>query len=146
MQKVSEYPALHINQHLLSLEECEEGQFHCLDGSGCVEPAWLCDGDGDCTDGSDERDCQSGAQQCDETTSFLCRDSSCISLDSICDGLEDCAGSEDEADCDNTVNRCDVDNGGCEQICVPTGTSWHCQCWPGYQLLTNLTCEGNWEF
>ena len=36
---------------------CAEGEFLCVDGMSCVSEAYLCDGDYDCADGSDELDC-----------------------------------------------------------------------------------------
>src|SRR5688500_14799719 len=36
------------------LAECEE--FKCTSG-GAIVPAWVCDGEGDCADGSDEAEC-----------------------------------------------------------------------------------------
>ena len=33
---------------------CEENQFLCLNGESCVNVDWMCDGDADCTDHSDE--------------------------------------------------------------------------------------------
>ena len=35
---------------------CSAGYFSCNDGN-CVELLWKCDGDDDCDDGSDERNC-----------------------------------------------------------------------------------------
>jgi hypothetical protein len=35
------------------------------------------------------------------------------------------------------VNECLTNNGGCEQVCVDTATSSHCECRPGYSLKTN---------
>jgi hypothetical protein len=36
---------------------CEPNEFKC-DNDRCVQKQWLCDGDDDCGDGSDERNCQ----------------------------------------------------------------------------------------
>ncbi|CAB1446180.1 unnamed protein product [Pleuronectes platessa] len=33
---------------------CDIGEFHCHDKSTCVPEAWLCDGEPDCPDDSDE--------------------------------------------------------------------------------------------
>ena len=38
------------------LLECQ-GKFTCHDGSDCITPAWVCDDDRDCKDGSDEAHC-----------------------------------------------------------------------------------------
>lgn len=35
---------------------CDVGEFHCLDKETCVPEAWLCDGESDCPDDSDESD------------------------------------------------------------------------------------------
>ncbi|MFD3745440.1 hypothetical protein [Nocardia sp. NPDC058633] len=35
---------------------CEQNEFSC-DNDRCVQRQWLCDGDDDCGDGSDERNC-----------------------------------------------------------------------------------------
>lgn len=36
---------------------CEPNEFRC-DNDRCVQKQWLCDGDDDCGDGTDERNCQ----------------------------------------------------------------------------------------
>lgn len=35
---------------------CDVGEFHCLDKETCIPEAWLCDGEPDCPDDSDETD------------------------------------------------------------------------------------------
>ncbi|KAI0213235.1 hypothetical protein LSAT2_001785 [Lamellibrachia satsuma] len=45
--------------------------------------------------------------------------------------------------CDNDVNECAVRNGGCEQTCVNTDSSFQCRCHSGFTLSDNkLSCEG----
>jgi len=36
---------------------CPDEFFTCADG-GCVQNSWVCDGDNDCEDGSDEVECR----------------------------------------------------------------------------------------
>lgn len=42
-----------------SAEEEGGGQFECEDGSGSIPQEWVCDGDEDCDDASDEAECSS---------------------------------------------------------------------------------------
>ena len=38
--------------------KCEPNEFRCANNQKCVSVAWVCDGDMDCDDGSDERNCR----------------------------------------------------------------------------------------
>lgn len=58
---------------------CDVGEFHCHDGETCVPEAWLCDGEPDCPDASDEtgESCKSDHSihphtECGAVASFSC--------------------------------------------------------------------------
>nr|CAD7449061.1 unnamed protein product [Timema bartmani] len=53
---------------------------------------WKCDGDTDCSDGSDEMNCN---ESCPENQ-FPCHNRQCISLSWRCDGDDDCGDGSDE--------------------------------------------------
>jgi hypothetical protein len=54
---------------------------------------WECDGDRDCTDGSDELNCN---ETCPEGE-FTCMNRECVSAAWRCDGDDDCGDGSDEA-------------------------------------------------
>lgn len=99
---------------------CPVGQLPCQSTTLCVEPYWLCDGDDDCGDGSDEqqlaceqRTCPPGAFRCP-------RSHRCIPGTWYCDGEDDCGdGSDEPADyCKSEQRTCfgdlfTCDNGNC---------------------------------
>ncbi|KAH7969378.1 hypothetical protein HPB52_017497 [Rhipicephalus sanguineus] len=41
-------------------EPCKADQFRCMDNGECIPMKWKCDGNEDCTDGSDEKKCTAG--------------------------------------------------------------------------------------
>uniref|UniRef100_A0A8B9TG81 EGF-like calcium-binding domain-containing protein n=1 Tax=Anas platyrhynchos TaxID=8839 RepID=A0A8B9TG81_ANAPL len=62
----------------------EESQFPCSNGEHCIPLLWKCDGDEDCSDGSDE-------------TEFTCSSGQCISKSFVCNGQGDCSDHSDES-------------------------------------------------
>nr|CAJ19121.1 vitellogenin receptor [Blattella germanica] len=73
-----------------------QGTFECHNGA-CISETKHCDGHVDCTDGSDEVDCNQVF--CKEPDWFRCRNGRCISSGMRCDDDDDCGDWSDEDDC-----------------------------------------------
>ncbi|KAG8233904.1 hypothetical protein J437_LFUL005232, partial [Ladona fulva] len=69
----------------------------------CIPTDYFCDGDDDCRDNSDEKDCQ---VICEQSSQFFCDLDLCLPLSDHCDGVADCIDESDEANCtsNNTTN------------------------------------------
>ena len=76
---------------------CSDGEFHCDNGK-CIKSSLTCNGDNNCVDGSDERNCQC------LTVQFKCEGSGkCISTRQVCDDVMDCQDGSDESNCGKSV-------------------------------------------
>jgi low-density lipoprotein receptor-related protein 1 (alpha-2-macroglobulin receptor) len=57
------------NESFVPFIQCKEGEFQCLKNLKCIEKKYLCDGDDDCKDGSDEN-ADPGGVCCELVVSF----------------------------------------------------------------------------
>ncbi|XP_017777455.1 PREDICTED: low-density lipoprotein receptor-related protein 1 [Nicrophorus vespilloides] len=92
---------------------------NCKYTTACIRPEWICDGENDCWDNSDEQNCTN--RVCTDLE-FRCSNGKCISLSKKCDGHADCkdsylaALSSDELNCKSCKgNQFSCGNG----LCIP---------------------------
>jgi len=98
---------------------CSAEYFTC-NNSVCVPRLWVCDGENDCADGSDEAVCR--RTTC-EANMFTCKDGKCIPPYWRCDFDRDCPDGSDEDGCTHqncTAEQFSCDNGRC------ISSRWRC--------------------
>ncbi|XP_037718637.1 very low-density lipoprotein receptor isoform X3 [Drosophila subpulchrella] len=111
-----------------SLEpKCDEKQFQCQSGD-CIPIRFVCDGDADCKDHSDEqiKECKFIEATC-SSDQFRCGNGNCIPNKWRCDQESDCADGSDEANELCRARTCSPDEYACksgEGQCVPL--AWMC--------------------
>lgn len=126
-------------QNLCKNVTCPLGNFQCHNHQ-CIEEHMHCNGVADCLDGSDEMECDNVLAYC-QKDEFNCGEGTCIPMDKVCDKTPDCLNGEDEPAGKCGINECKIKNGGCSDICVDLPIGHRCDCSPGYQLVSNSTCQ-----
>ncbi|XP_059475497.1 low-density lipoprotein receptor-related protein 1 isoform X2 [Neocloeon triangulifer] len=143
---------------------CLETDFQCTKNLKCIEMKFLCDGDDDCKDGSDENTEPGGA--CYNVTcgpdQFSCNKHYCIEKQRMCDGNTDCIDGEDEANCPKSTSadllKCggrqipsswlcdgesDCDDGSDEMNCEPKPcNTFEFRCNNSHCIPATLVCDG----
>ncbi|XP_026201282.1 very low-density lipoprotein receptor-like isoform X2 [Anabas testudineus] len=132
------------SQELCGLEQprpqtsatCKSSEFQCGDGQ-CIHLAWRCDNSPDCSDGSDEDNCDQDECQVnkggcshyciDQPMGFICHcpDNMRLVEDSHCEEVDLC-----------------LERDVCDQLCVHTNRSLTCACHEGYLMnTTTRACQ-----
>ncbi|VDM94868.1 unnamed protein product [Thelazia callipaeda] len=122
--------------------------------SRCIPKNWVCDGESDCYDSSDEKGCQNIT--CEEDQ-FVCEQYKgharmCIPKSWKCDGQNDCLDMSDEKDCEK-IKTCSTNEFQCSNgVCI--FKNWFCDgdddCGDGSdedpEKCPNTTCDSKDKF
>ncbi|XP_034485345.1 low-density lipoprotein receptor-like isoform X6 [Drosophila innubila] len=129
--------------------KCDEKQFQCQNGD-CIPIRFVCDGDADCKDHSDEQQeqCRFPESTCG-SDQFRCNNGNCIPNKWRCDRESDCADGSDESPGLCKSKACSSDEFACKSgdgECIPL--NWMCDqskdCRDGSdEASCNTTCRSD---
>ncbi|XP_013194690.2 very low-density lipoprotein receptor isoform X3 [Amyelois transitella] len=109
---------------------CSLKQFQCANGK-CIPLAWVCEGENDCGDNSDENieECKKESRTC-TSSEFRCKTGRCVPMSWRCDNEKDCSDGSDEDPLTCKVEPCGPEEFTCRSSlgkhgeCVPL--TWMC--------------------
>ncbi|XP_052738259.1 low-density lipoprotein receptor isoform X2 [Bicyclus anynana] len=105
---------------------CSLKQFQCANGK-CIPMTWVCEGENDCGDNSDENieECKKESRTC-TASEFRCKTGRCIPTLWRCDNEKDCSdGSDEDPTTCKSQRTCPQHSFVCvDGSCIPG--SWHC--------------------
>ncbi|CAI5437928.1 unnamed protein product [Caenorhabditis angaria] len=135
---------------------CQSGYIACPDSSICLPTIFMCDGEEDCEDGSDEKNCNIDdhldeedfmtgnieiIQNCTAQGKFHCQAvdgqlPTCIPMNATCNGIRECPNGDDES---MKCSECSTKH--CDHSCLNSPHGARCVCQEGYKLDSDgLTC------
>ncbi|XP_030628050.1 low-density lipoprotein receptor-related protein 1B [Chanos chanos] len=115
---------------------CDEGEFLCRDGRSCVSESWICDGEPDCPDSSDEtlsRCSQEVLVRCPLNHMQCIGTQECVHFSRLCNGVADCEDGYDEGvHCRELSGSCRELR--CEYSCAIMRNGTTCFCGDGFEV------------
>ncbi|WKX94179.1 hypothetical protein Q1695_011444 [Nippostrongylus brasiliensis] len=122
---VQSYGPQEMQSVLPSSGQCMADERACGNNE-CVKADYVCDGEPDCRDRSDELNCPA-LRQC-EPNEYKCHNQRCVQKMWLCDGDDDCGDNSDELNCgaQEAGEMCKKTEFQChdQRQCVPS--SFHC--------------------
>lgn len=102
-----------VSYYIVSLaaaHSCRADEFICTN-TLCKLYIWVCDGEDDCGDNSDEDSDMCAKLPCPPSRPYRCRnDRVCLRSEQVCNGIDDCGDNSDEENCGESNHVCELLN------------------------------------